>query len=144
MIFKMKKMLVGLVGSVFLISTMIAPASAANLGEACENFHVYINGGSVVSSKTATKEISGPMWSNARKQTGSSVNWLSSEYVNLRGRTNSGVKCTSLGKTNTPGETVYLYYNSGYGTLYQPYRIAVQYDNSNPYTHLELTVCWSP
>jgi len=111
---------------------------------ATENFHVYINGGSVVSGSSAKKETTYDfMYAYVSKRSGTTVNWLSSETVNLRGRTSSGVQCTALGSRNTIG-TSNLAYNSGYGNFGSYYKLAVQYASNNPYTHLDLTATWTP
>jgi len=109
-----------------------------------ENFHVYINGGSVVSSKSARKDTPyGHMVVFVQKRPGTTVNWLSSEKVNIRGRTINGAKCTALGSRNTRGVSE-LDYDSGYGKQGLYYKLAVQYASDNPYTHLDLTARWTP
>lgn len=124
-----------------MCSVLAIPVNAASK---TENFHVYINGGSVVSSGTAKKDDSlNYMYTYTSKRSGTTVNWVSSETVNLRGRTSSGTKCTALGTRTSPGARN-LTYSSGYGYKGNYYRVAVQYDNSNPYTHLDLTVKWIP
>ena len=133
-----------LVGT-FLMSLLTLSASAAY--SVSENFDVYINGGSVVSSKMAEKALNNrlPMWAWVKKQDGSTVKWLPSEYVNIRGRSPSNKYATSVEQVNSEyvGQ-IKLPYLDGYGQMGYFYRMAVQYDNNNPYTHLELTVSWSP
>ncbi len=72
---KMKKVFAGLMMSVMLVSAMTITASAA-YGQGTENFDVYINGGSKVSSLAVDKTDAGPMWVQATVQRGSSVRWL--------------------------------------------------------------------
>lgn len=138
----MRKMFTKLIIGAILISTLATSASAAQ--SATENFYVYINGGAVVSSKMAEKTGTGMMWVSIDKMAGSRVNWVSSETVNYRGRSPSGAQATTLGQTNKPTGTVKRGYLSGYGSIGSYYRMAVQYDNSNPYTRLELTATWMP
>lgn len=139
----MKKKCITMLMTISILLSLALTASAAS--QCTENFHVYINGGSVVSSQSAKRALNvGPMWANAKVRSGSTVKWLSSEYVNLRGRTPSGAKATELGTTNEPGETVNLYYLNGYGAQGTYYKLAVQYASSNPYTHLDLTCSWMP
>lgn len=131
----------------FVFAFMITTSSYAMSVYAAtgiENFHVYINGGSVVSSSSVRKTNTYKyMRTGVMKRSGTTVNWLSSETVNLRGRTDSGAKCTVLGTQNTPGNSD-LNYTSGYGHRGDYYKLAVQYSNSNPYTNLDLRASWTP
>jgi len=131
----------------FVFAIMITTSSYAMSVYAAtgtENFHVYINGGSVVSSLSVKKDNTNKhMMAFVYKRSGTTVNWLSSETVNLRGRTHNGIKSTFLGTQNTPGSSR-LNYMSGYGHMGGLYKLAVQYSNSNPHTHLDLTASWTP
>ena len=141
----MRKLFAGLMATALIATAFVFPANAAYT--ATENFHVYINGGSVVSSKRAEKQLATalPMWAWVVEQEGSSVDWLPSEYVNIRGRSPSNQYATTVEQTNSTDEgQISLYYLDGYGQQGSFYKMAVQYDNNNPYTHLELTVTWSP
>ena len=75
---------------------------------ATENFHVYINGGSVVSSKMAEKPTATPlpMWAWVVEQEGTTVKWLPSEYVNIRGRSPSNAYATTMVSIMLPIVTV--------------------------------------
>jgi len=138
---KIKK-LTAFVCAVLMMSSIFAISVSANIGY--QRFRVYINGGAVVSSFAYTKSgIADSMYTYTNKYPGTSVNWLSSETVNLRGRTSSGTKCTALGTRNTEGSR-YLKYDPGYGRMNTAYKVAVQYDSSNPYTNLDLGVTWEP
>lgn len=141
----MRKLYATLLSFTLIATAFIFPASAASM--ATENFHIYINGGSVVSSKMAEKPTATalPMWAWVVEQEGTTVKWLPSEYVNIRGRSPSNAYATTVEQTNSPDEgKISLYYLDGYGQQGSYYKMAVQYDNNNPYTHLELTVTWSP
>lgn len=139
---KLKKVTALACAMLMTVSTLAMPVSAAV--QQTENFHVYINGGSVVSSKKATKgDTLGYMSIILNKRAGTTVNWVSTEKVNLRGRTASGAQCTTLATRTTAG-TSRPTYNSGHGKKGTDYKLAVQYDSSNPYTHLDLTATWIP
>ena len=98
----------------------------------------------MVSSSSERKDNTNKyMIAYVEKRSDTTVNWLSSEKVNLRGRTDSGAKCTILGTLNTPGSST-LNYKSGHGHMGDYYKLAVQYINSIPYTNLDLTVSWLP
>ena len=58
----MRKLFAGLMATALIATAFVFPANAAYT--ATENFHVYINGGSVVSSKRAEKQLATalPMW----------------------------------------------------------------------------------
>lgn len=141
----MRKTIASLMSLALIATTFISPTSAASI--ATEDFHVYINGGSVVSSQMAEKRSATglSMWAWVVEQEGTTVDWLPSEYVNIRGRSPSNAYATSVEQTNSPDAgDIHLYYLDGYGQMGSYYKMAVQYDNNNPYTHLELTVTWSP
>ena len=124
------------------ICAIIMTSFTMTIYAATEDFHVYINGGSVVSSKSSRKATTTDhMTAHVNKRTGTTVNWRSSEKVNLRGRTSSGEKCTVLGSRNTEGSSQLAFY-SGHGHVGDYYKIAVQYASDNPYKHLDLTVTW--
>ena len=96
----MRKLFAGLMATALIATAFVFPANAAYT--ATENFHVYINGGSVVSSKRAEKQLATalPMWAWVVEQEGSSVDWLPSEYVNITPQLSS--KRTLLMKDRFP------------------------------------------
>ena len=145
---KRNRTLVSTFIATILLTFALAGSASANTG-ATENFHVYINGGSVVSSQVAYRAPNYfsrmSVWVDVRE--GSTVKWLRTENVNLRGRTANGTKATELLVTNTPltgEENGVMNYLSGHGTVGAAYRLAVQYASDNPYKHLDLTAHWQP
>ncbi|GHU43971.1 hypothetical protein FACS1894111_10490 [Clostridia bacterium] len=138
---KGKKFLALLLGVTTILGTAVIPVAAQAL---TENFHVYHYGGAVVSSNAAQKEdTSNYMGFAVDKRYGTTVNWVTSETVYLRGRTSGGTQCTSLASVNQPASGA-MTYASGYATYGSYYRLAVQYADANPYTHLDLTASWAP
>lgn len=128
--------------AVMSLATSAMPAMAQSRSE---NFFVYLNGGSVVSSGSAKKEVSGTMYTYTQERPGTSVEWVQGqETVNLRGRSSGGgTKVTALKQTKYSGAN-YLTYLSGYGTIGNYYKLAVQYDSDNPYQKLDLQCTWRP
>lgn len=110
-----------------------------------ENFFVYLNGGSVVSSGSAKKTVTGTMYTYTKERPGTAITWVQGvETVNLRGRSANGTTgVTYLGETSYAGAT-YLTYKSGYGSLNSYYKLAVQYASDNPYEKLDLQCTWRP
>lgn len=125
-----------------LATSAVVPAMAESR---TENFTVYLNGGSIVSGGSARKEVSGKMYAYVSERPGTYVDWVQgAEVVNLRGRSANGqVKVTSLRQTAYSGG-YYMTYYSGYGNLNSYYKLAVQYDDENPYEYLELQCSWRP
>lgn len=139
----LKKKMVALV---LAMSTMLCSVSAPVMANSrTENFFVYLNGGSVVSSGSAKKTIAGTMYTYTKERPGTSITWVQGvETVNLRGRSSGGTAgATSLGETSYAGAT-YLTYKSGYGLMNSYYRLAVQYASDNPYEKLDLQCTWRP
>lgn len=122
--------------------TMITPASAYEYVET-DYFYIYKGGAPAVSNNFMKKwdDQRAPMYTYIAKYPGSSINWLSSETVYWRGRSESLAKATSLGTANASTERN-LSYLSGYGARMTSYTIAAEYDSSNPYTHLEVIIGW--
>lgn len=121
------------------------PANAAEYMEYAD-FHIYKNGGSVVSDVWAQKTSgpSVPMETTIVKAPGSTVNWLPSETVYWRGRSSSYAKATTLGEANQSLTDRELNYLSGFGTFGTYYTLAAQYADTNPYTHLEIWIYFKP
>lgn len=104
-------------------------------------------GGATVSTKSIYKsnKASSMLLQAGPSETGG---WSSrgNEYVYFRGRTGDYVKSTDLLRLNYSGKfrNTELYYINGYskGGIY--HRIAIEYDNSNPYQYVKLLVNWTP
>lgn len=138
---RLKKALSTIMATLALTFCVTVPVLAE---QKTETFHVYLGGGSDVSSQSARKDVGGGMWYNVKEAPGTSITWVQGvETVNLRGRTSAGTKCTALAQRSTRGTGIMKYY-SGYGVMGNRYKIAVQYDSDNPYQHLELQCSWIP
>lgn len=128
------------------MSTLVCSMSGPVMADSrTENFFVYLNGGSVVSSGSAKKTITGTMYTYTKERPGTSIKWVQGEEtINLRGRSSGGTTgVTSLGETSYAGAT-YLTYKSGYGKVNSYYKLAVQYASDNPYEKLDLQCTWRP
>lgn len=108
-------------------------------------FYIYKGGGAAVSDVFAQKwNDNKEMNTTVLKAPGSTINWLTSETVYWRGRSETLARATELGTTNKPIYNHKLGYLSGYGTRLSKYTIAAEYAEDNPYTHLELIIYWDP
>lgn len=135
-----------LVALVLAMSTAMCSISVPVMADSrTENFFVYLNGGSVVSSGSVKKTMAGTMYTYTKERPGTSISWVQGEEtVNLRGRSAGGATgVTSLGETSYAGAT-YLTYKPGYGSLNSYYKLAVQYASDNPYEKLDLQCTWRP
>lgn len=135
-----------LLAIVLAVSTLVGSTSVSALANSrTENFFVYMNGGSVVSSGAAKKTEYGSMYTYTKERPGSTITWVQGvETVNLRGRNvGTATKATVLGETSYRGST-YLGYLSGCGKMNHYYKLAVQYASDNPYEKLDLECLWRP
>lgn len=136
-----KKIAAAMAAVVCLAGTVVVPVMAET---GIDTFYITKGGGSVVSSFSYKKEAAGGMFYTVKENPKNSITWVQGkEIVNLRGRTINNTKCTGLASRSTRGSGT-MYYNSGYGKLNEFYRLAVQYDSSNPYTKLDLICTWTP
>ena len=120
-------------------------ASATEVSENLENWKV--NGSATVSTKSAKKTVGGAMFFAAKPYTSDGWNTSGNEWVYFRGRDSSGSNwATDLSHLNYTGyeKMNYMSYLSGYGTMGYYYKMAIQYDSSNPYSYVKLTVRWNP
>lgn len=130
------------------------PATAASIPDSStrgqeymeyDYFYIYKGGGATVSDVFAKKwSETDVMDTTVLKAPGSTINWLTSETVYWRGRSETLARATELGTTNKPIYNKELGYLSGYGTRLSEYTIAAEYAEDNPYTHLELIIYWDP
>lgn len=131
---------------ILLVSAMALPASAAN--SATETMYASMNGGATVSSQSARKNVTrDSMYYQAKAATSDGWNTSGNEWVYFRGRSSSGaVQVTELAHRNYYGSlrTGYMTYLNGYGSVGSYYKIAIQYDSSNPYQYVRLSVGWAP
>ncbi|MDD3278589.1 MAG: hypothetical protein PHG16_06855 [Lachnospiraceae bacterium] len=138
---RIKRVLATVLTSLTVASLAITPVMAA---QRTETFYVYLGGGSKVSSGSAVKDVGGGMWYSVKEAPGTTITWVQGvETINLRGRTSGGTQCTTLAQRSTRGSGIMSYF-SGYGSIGSYYKMAVQYDDSNPYQHLELQCSWIP
>lgn len=103
--------------------------------------------GPAISGKQAKKTTTGSMIYTADSY--GSDGWSSDgdEWVYFRGRSSSGLtQVTESQRLNYTGYIRYgsLPYLSGYGVMGDYYRIAIQYDSSNPHQYVNLYVTWTP
>lgn len=141
----MRKLFSGLLALVLVMGvtgSIVTPASAYEFVET-DYFYIYKGGNPAVSNKfmEKTDDHRAPMYTYIAKYPGSDINWLSSETVYWRGRSESLARATALGTSNVATERN-LSYQSGYGARLTSYTIAAEYDSSNPYTHLEVIIGW--
>ena len=68
------------------MSTLVCSMSVPVMADSrTENFFVYLNGGSVVSSGSAKKTITGTMYTYTKERPGTSIKWVQGEEsINLR------------------------------------------------------------
>lgn len=131
--------------TVCTVAALTTSASANSEFMEYDYFYVYKGGGAIVSDVFAQKwSDSQKMKTTVVKEPGSTINWLSSETVYWRGRSETYGQATTLGTANGPEYDYMLTYLSGYGQRLSKYTIAAQYDDDNPYTHLELRIYWDP
>lgn len=125
------------------MSAIALPASAATgSGE----MYASLNGGPTVSNTSVRKSSSGSYAYTAKPY--SSGGWSSKgdEWVYFRGRSSSGAQATGLHHRAYYGSTVTgtIPYLSGYGTVGTYYKLAIEYDNDNPYKYVDLYVNLDP
>lgn len=131
---------------VLMVSALAIPASAAN--SAIEEMYASMGGGATVSSQSARKNVTrDSLYYNAKAATSDGWNTSGNEWVYFRGRSASGsVQVTELGHQNYYGSLRegYLTYLNNYGSVGSYYKMAIQYDSSNPYQYVVLNVGWAP
>lgn len=140
---KLRKFLAS-IGSVLMLMMAVAiPASATTQ---YETMTARIYGGATVSSKTAQKTTTGNFAYSARPSTSDGWNSSGNEWVYIRGRSSGGSQATGLAHRNYYGNTATgtLSYLSGYGATGGYYKIAIEYDNNNPYEYVNLYMTWTP
>ena len=147
-----KKLAILFLSMIVMLSAVAIPVSAKTIAEppgyAIEELCAKINGGATVSSQSAMKKTDrDSMYFNARSATADGWNTSGNEWVWFRGRSASGtVQVTEAALKNYYGSLVedYLTYLYGYGSVGSYYRIAIEYDNENPYEYVVLDVGWAP
>lgn len=145
----MRRLFSGLLALMLVVGSagsLATRARAASEYMEYDAFLIYKGYGATVSNTFAKKwdSVCADMVTAVFKSPETSINWLSSERVYWRGRSDTLAKATELGETYVEVENYPLAYLSGYGTRLSEYTIAAQYDDSNPYTKLELWIYWDP
>jgi len=92
------------------------------------------------------KERSGNYNYSASPYTSDGWSARGDEWVYIRGRSQTGAQATQSAHINYTGRQKdgSLTYLSGYGALNGYYRVAIEYDNNNPYQYVYLAVSWNP
>ena len=140
---KVKRVMNMVLATLMMAACVALPASA---NTASETMTARINGGSTISSAASTKQRSGNMTYTALPSGADGWSSQGDEWVYFRGRsgTNSS-QATTLDHRNYSGSSVRgsLGYYDGYGLMGYPYKMAISYDNSNPYEYVRLGVAWT-
>lgn len=142
---RFKRMIATVLSSVMLMTAVAVPASAASRTQ--YNMVARINGGRTVSDASARKDSGGGMWYGANRSNTGGWSDKGNEWVYFRGRNASGsYGATDVIRRNYTGSrcTGVMSYLTGYGFIGNYYRIAIEYDNDNPYEYVELNVEWIP
>lgn len=144
---KIKRFLAVCLAAIMMVSAMAIPASAAGIAE--EVMYARIYGGATVSSSSAQKSTTRPsLYYNALPASDDGWSAAGNEWVYFRGRDAIGTtQVTYVDHKNYDGYTLpenYLAYLSGYGSKGSFYKMAIEYDNNNPYEYVNLNVNWAP
>ena len=140
-----KKRIWSVVLCAIAVAIMFAIPASAETGS--EVIYDSKDGVATVSGSQAKKTTGGSMVYSAEPYTSDGWSSDGDEWVYFRGRSSSGLtQVTESQRLNYTGRTRYgsLPYLSGYGVMGDYYRIAIQYDSSNPYQYVNLYVTWTP
>ncbi len=139
---KVKRVMNMVLATLMMAACVALPASA---NTASEIMTARINGGSTISSNSSIKERTGDMIYAALASGSDGWSTKGDEWVYFRGRsgTNS-TQATELAHLSYHGRTITgdLAYYANYGLMGYPYKMAISYDNSNPYEYVRLSVAW--
>lgn len=140
---KLKRMIVCFVSAVMLMTAIALPASAETR---TATMYASINSGATLSSRSAKKESGGSFAFSASPNSSSGWSTKGDEWVYFRGRTAGGSQATSLLHKSYKGTKVsgLLEYYRCYGYIGSYYKMAIEYDNNNPYEYVDLYVRWIP
>lgn len=140
---KLKKFLASFLSVLALMVAVALPASADTRTEVMV---ARINGGATVSSGSVKKTAAGNFKFNAQANTNDGWSMRGDEYVYFRGRSQGNYQATGVTRECYYGSQVSrsLPYLSGYGSQNLYYKIAIEYDNNNPYEYVNLRVNWTP
>ena len=118
--------------------------SASAYGQ--ERMIARIYQGATVSSNSAKKTASGRFAVTPTPYGSDGWSSKGDEYVYFRGRTDSGEQATVLRRKSYNGtsSTEWINYLSGKASVGSYYKVAIEYDNTNPYEYVDLIVTWVP
>lgn len=140
---KVKRIMNMVLATLMMAACVALPASANTVSE---TMTARINGGSTISSAASTKQRTGNMTYSALPSGSDGWSSQGDEWVYFRGRSGSNSsQATALDHRNYAGSMVNgsLKYYDGYGLMNYPYKMAISYDNSNPYQYVRLAVAWT-
>lgn len=102
--------------------------------------------GATVSSNSARKTSAGNYAVTPSPNGSDGWSNKGDEWVFVRGRTAAGQHATELGHYAYRGtaSTKWLGYLSGKAKVNSNYKVAIEYDNDNPYEYVDLIVTWVP
>ena len=134
-----KRLIAGMAACLMAVS-----ASASAYGQ--ERMIARIYQGATVSSNSAKKTASGRFAVTPTPYGSDGWSSKGDEYVYFRGRTDSGEQATVLRRKSYNGtsSTEWINYLSGKASVGSYYKVAIEYDNTNPYEYVDLIVTWVP
>lgn len=128
-----------------MVALLLAPTASA--ATRTEILRATIYGGADVSSYSAKKERSGNFTFTVKPSGAGGWSIKGDEIVWFRGRDFVGNTQATEATTRTYRGSIVsgsLKYHSGYGKIGDYYKMAIQYDNANPYEWVNLEVSWTP
>lgn len=137
-----KRFIAGMAACLMAVSAFSMSASA--YGQ--ERMIARIYQGATVSSNSAKKTASGRFAVTPTPYGSDGWSSKGDEYVYFRGRTDSGEQATVLRRKSYNGtsSTEWINYLSGKASVGSYYKVAIEYDNTNPYEYVDLIVTWVP
>ena len=137
-----KRLIAGMAACLMAVSAFSMSASA--YGQ--ERMIARIYQGATVSSNSAKKTASGRFAVTPTPYGSDGWSSKGDEYVYFRGRTDSGEQATVLRRKSYNGtsSTEWINYVSGKASVGSYYKVAIEYDNTNPYEYVDLIVTWVP
>ena len=137
-----KRLIAGMAACLMAVSAFSMSASA--YGQ--ERMIARIYQGATVSSNSAKKTASGRFALTPTPYGSDGWSSKGDEYVYFRGRTDSGEQATVLRRKSYNGtsSTEWINYLSGKASVGSYYKVAIEYDNTNPYEYVDLIVTWVP
>lgn len=137
-----KRLIAGMAACLMAVSAFSMSASA--YGQ--ERMIARIYQGATVSSNSAKKTASGRFAVTPTPYGSDGWSSKGDEYVYFRGRTDSGEQATVLRRKSYNGtsSTEWMNYLSGKASVGSYYKVAIEYDNTNPYEYVDLIVTWVP